>query len=1289
MKERSKPMMRVARLIVDGRGWLLALFLAAMVFSVFGFGWVKVENDITAYLPEDAEARRGLSIMEEEFLTYGTARVMVQGLSYDEAQALGEALSQVQDVLLVQFDDSESHYRDGAALFDVTFADVTESPVSEAALAAVKSSLEGYDATVYSEVSYSLATMLAQQMSVVLIFVVLVVLGVLIFTSSTYAEIPVMLLTFITAAVINMGTNFLMGTISFVSNSVAVVMQLALSVDYAIILCNRYKEEHETLGVREAVIRALAASIPEISASSLTTVAGLTAMTFMKFRLGADMGLCLIKAIVCSLLTVFLFMPCLLMFFGRAMDKTKHRRFVPKISFVGKFAYATRHVVPALFVLLVAVAYVFYGRGHYAYSLDMVPAFRQTEVEAAQTKIEETFGKSNAVALLVPAGDYEKERSLLEELAACEEVKSATGLTTIPVMDGLRLGDAVSYPRFAEIAGVDDTTAQALFAYYAAEKGDHRAARGDLKGYEASLIDLFLFLHDRAEAGDVELEPEQKQLVEELYGQLSMVQQQLQSEQHSRLVLDLRLPSQGDETFAFLDRIHGIAKRYYPEGAVLTGNAVSALGFRDSFASDNLVVGLMSLVLVMVILFFTFKSFGMPLLLILVIQGSIWMNFAIATLRGNYVFFLCYLIVGAIQMGANIDYAIVVSSRYRELRESMEPKEAIITTLNLAFPTVITSGLMMVCAGLLIGYGVSQCIIAGMGYYVGTGTSISLVLILFALPQVLLLGDRFVAATTLHPEKSRTLGFFARNKRPLTAGLLAAAALLALLTVPQGIRAGRSSAESGAERSRELLDQCAELRTLAQELEAQGEDLDALKYDFAEQLVTDTVGSGMLEEGQAEYDEGAAKLSDAQAQYDEGAATLAEAQAKYDAGLAAYNAGKAQVEAARQELQEGQAQYDAGLAAYEEGQAQYEAAKQQLQEGQEQYDQGLAQYNSAKAALDAVAPLYNAAASLQQRVDDLQQQYDDAIARGDYAEALRLSPLLAAARFALENQLAGTSLQDLLRQYEDAQRQLAEAEQELAAGKAALDEGNRQLAEGEQKLRESEQQLREGKEALDAGYAQLADAEQQLRDAEGQLAAGKAALDAGYQELAEGGEQIAEGKEKLDEAKQQLDEGREQLEENLAQLNDSLDALDQYQDERERLHRGLALLAAEPRVKARLGRDPGALETLDAAEAAFRAMGQEAEALGRDARLIGLLLAIAAALAMLSLLLFASLRKKPLPAALCAALAVLPAAACFVLWCSRCAALTGYVPLAALILAVLAALFAELLFRKHREGKQF
>ena len=1312
-KENKSFMTRLAVFIVDRRRWILALFAAMIVFSGFSLRWIRTQDDITYYLPDDAEAKRGLFIMEEEFTTYGSAKLMVKELSPEDAAALAESLAELEDVVLVQYDESPAHYAQGSALFDLTFADTANAPRSEAALERVKELVADRETTLYSEVGFSLSKLVAEQMMTVLIFVIIVVLAVLVFTSSTYAEIPVMVLTFLVAAVVNIGTHFLMGTISFVSNSVGVVLQLALSVDYAIIFCNRYKEEHQRLEIRNAVVKALAASIPEISASSLTTIAGLTAMTMMKFRLGVDLGLTLIKAIVCSLLTVFLFMPALLMLFGKAMDKTRHRRFVPKISFVGRFAYATRFVMPILFVLLVAGGYWMVQRVPYAYSMEMVPAFRETEMERAKKEITETFGSSNAVAVIVPSGDYAAEKALLEELEACPEVKSATGLASIQAMDGVCLGDKVDAAEFARIAGIDETEAKAVFAYYAAETGEHREAREDLAGYKATILDLFLFLHDRLEAGDVELEESQAQMVRELYEQLSMVRAQLTSDNYSRLILDLNLPVQSEETFRFLDRIHQMAAQYYGSGVVLTGDPVSALGFRDSFAEDNTVVGLMSLGLVMLILFFTFKSFGMPLLLILVIQGSIWMNFAVAALKGDYVFFLCYIIVGAIQMGANIDYAIVVSSRYRELRASMGKKEAMIETLNLAFPTVITSGLMMVCAGLLVGFGVSQCIIAGMGYYVGTGTSISLVLILFALPQVLLLGEHFVDKTTLNLEKSRLLRGLKRNRLRLAGGLLAAACVFALIAAPLSVGRGAEQLAQSRERVDRLLEQTGQLRALAEKLESEGEDLDALKYDFAQQLVTEDVGSAQLAEGEQllqegeeqynsgleQYNEGAARLDEAEAQYDAGAAALAAAQAQYDAGLAAYNEGKAQVEAAREQLAEGQAAYDEGLAAYEEGKAAYEEGQRKLAEGQQAYDEGLRQYNLAKAALDAVEPLYQAVLALQQRVDELQRDYDQAVAEGDYARAALIAPQLAAARAALDAQLGGTSLSGLMQQYEQARADLAAAEQELAEGKQQLDEGYAQAAAAEQQLAAAEQQLAEAKQQLDEGYARLAEAEQQLAEAEQQLAEGKQALDAGYAQLAAGGSQIAAGREELAEAEQQLaeggeaiaenrkklQEGKKTLEKNLQELNQSLARLDELSDEKERLTQGIRLLKAEQEVKDRLPDKADVFQVLDAAEAVYTELLQEMERENSASRLAAGGLLSAVLCAVLGLIL--SLRRKGslLPAAVFCALGGLLSLLELLYRHARCPMLDGLlVPAAALVLAISAALYSELLFLKRR-----
>ena len=1285
---------RAAQFIVRRRIVFALLFAAMLVFSVFSIRWVKVENEVTAFLPEDAEARVGLEIMEEEFATYGSAKIMVKGLSLDEAERLQKEIAAQPDVLLVQFDESEQHYNGKYALYDVTFSDVVKSERSEKALAGLLDYLKDYDVTCYSEVGFSMAGMLTEQMGIVMIFVVLVVLAVLVFTSSTYAEIPVMLLTFLAATVINLGTAFLMGTISFVSSSVAVVMQLALSVDYAIILCNRYKEERQSRGVQEAAENALAASIPEIFASSLTTIAGLTAMTFMQFRLGMDLGLNLIKAIAISMLTVFTFMPALLVFFGPAMEKTKHRSFVPRVSFIGRFAYKTRVVIPILLVLLVTGAYLLNNRINYAFDQDLVPYIRQTPRYTSFLKIQEQFGRNNLVAVLVPTGDYEAEKALLEELEAGEGVKSVTGLSNIEAVDGYTLGDKVNAKAFAEIAGVDDTTARALLAYYAAGNGAHQTALKNLDSYEVPLIDLFLFLHDAVENGEIELESGQAANVSALFDSLQMIRGQLVGKAHSRIVVNLSLPPQSDETFACLDSIHSMTARYYGTPAVLTGDSVSALDFRDSFVLDNVTVSVLSIVMVMVILFFTFRSVAMPLLLILIIQGSIWINFAIPVLRGKYVFFVCYLIVGAIQMGANIDYAIVVSTRYREARVAFGRKGAIIRTMNLAFPTIITSGLMLTFTGLMIGFGVSQCIIAGIGFYMGIGTSISLALTLFALPQVLVLADRFVVSDSMESRQRRhsaAFNYLEGKRRGLTAGALALALVLALVAVPFGVIGAKNHNEDTQRYTEEKLAETAELRRLAQQVELAKAYQSALAYGFAEQYMTDQIGSEQLmegyaeyaegleayNEGKAQYDEGAAQLADAESAYNAGKAKLAAGQAEYDAGVAQYNEGKAQRDAAAQQLAEGQAQYD-------EGMAQYQAAQARLAAGQAEYDAGLAQYNTAKASLDSVAPLYQSALAARDRVNGLQAQYDEAVASGDTVRALALSGMLTGARAAAEY----TNFDSLLAQYQSAQAELAAAEAQLNEGKAQLDAGYAELAA-------AEAQLNEGKAQLDSGYAQLADADAQLANAEAQLNAGKAQLDAGQAQLNAGGAEINAGREQLADAEAQLKEGEEALNEAAAQLiegmatlaqnreelNASIKALDALNENEAKLDAGLEALRAEPGLSSALRRNAGALDTIEAAEAWLRDAAEKAERQEKTATVLAALLALAALTALAALLL--SMKWLRLPALLCGLASLLAAVSC-VLLRSRCADLSPWMPLAAALLTVASAVFMTVLLSDKR-----
>lgn len=741
-------MLKLATFIVDKRNLFFLLTILGLIFSVIASSWVTVENNLQEFLPDNSETRRGLDVMEEEFITYGTARVMVANITLPQARTLYDELTGLEGVQSITFDEEE-HYKDVAALYTITFDyDETDDQCLEA-LARVEDYLAGTDYYVSTGLGDQEAETIDAEVSVIMVYVAIVVVVVLFFTSQTYAEIPVLLLTFVIAMILNSGTNFLLGTISFVSNSVTSILQLALSLDYAVILCNRFKEEHQTLPLREAVIVALSKGIPEIGASSLTTIGGLAAMMFMQFKIGPDMAICLIKAILFSLLAVFIVMPGLLMVFGPWMEKTQHRNFVPKIPFVGKIDYATRYVIPPLFVVVLVLTFNLSSGCPYAYGYGNLETPKLNDIQIAENMIEDTFGAENFVALVVPGGDYDAERALLAELDTYDEVDYSMGLSNVEAMDGYMLADRLTPRQFAELTDLDYEMAQVVYAAYAAKNEEYGELLGSLSTYSVPLIDILLFACDQIDSGIITLDDDQADLLNEAKVQMESAKKQLQGETYNRVLVYLTLPEGGDETYAFIDQLRQIVRDYYPEGSIyVVGDSTVEQDFKLSFERDNIVVSVVTILIVLAVLLFTFNSAGMPVLLILVIQGSIWINFSVPALQNAPIFFMSYLVVSSIQMGANIDYAIVIASRFNELKHEMNHREAIIETMNFAFPTIITSGTILAVAGTLIGQMTSECAIVGIGQSLGRGTIISIGLVMFVLPQILLVGSSIVDRTS-------------------------------------------------------------------------------------------------------------------------------------------------------------------------------------------------------------------------------------------------------------------------------------------------------------------------------------------------------------------------------------------------------------------------------------------------------------------------------------------------------------------------------------------------------------
>ena len=744
-KEKGNLMETIATFIVDKRNLFFFIYAVALIFSIISMNWKKVETDITVYLNEQSETRQGITTMNEHFAMFSSARVMISNVTYDEAKVLYEEIVEVEGVTMADFSNKPESYKDAYALISVTFdgKDLEQRTID--AVTKIKEILNGYDYVLDTTVGYDQVADLAVQMGEIMVYGVIVIVVGLILTSTAYAELPVLGLTFGSAILLGMGTNFLLGKISFISDSVGMLLQLAMGIDYGIILVHRFSAERELLPAREACITALSKAIPEITSSSLTTIGGLFALSFMDFGIGKDLSIVLIKGVVLILIAVFTLMPGLLMLFSPLIDKTRHKNLLPNVSFIGKFCAKAKWVITPIFLLMLGGAFFLSNACPYTYSTTSLRRDNMSERQQAYFKVNDVFGTTNMIAILVPTGDYEAEAQILKELEACEGVKSTMGLANTELMDGYMLTDALNARELSEVLGLDYDVVEMLFMMYAMEDEQYGKLI-DMDSYRVPIFDLFCFLKDTLESSGMELDGEMAEMAEML-DMLDMAKEQLQTEEYSRLVVYADLPDEGEETYAFLEKIHVIADKHYDKPVYAIGNSTSCRDLGSTFATDNTIISVLSIFFVMIVLLFTFKSVGLPVLLIVVIQGAIWMNFSFPTLTDTPLYFLGYLIVSSLQMGCNIDYAIVISSHFNEEKQHLPAEEAIAVAVNKAFPTVLTSGTIMAVMGFLLGGISTEPTNAVMGECIGRGTVISMILVLFVLPCILVIGNKIVERT--------------------------------------------------------------------------------------------------------------------------------------------------------------------------------------------------------------------------------------------------------------------------------------------------------------------------------------------------------------------------------------------------------------------------------------------------------------------------------------------------------------------------------------------------------------
>ncbi len=666
--------------IVRYREKIMSVFLLLAVICGFCIPFIKVNYDLTAYLPDDMISKKAIDIMEEEFGYPGTARIMIENVTPYEAQLYKEMLENVDGVDMVSWISSDvymsgefidiagqtDYYKDNCAVMDVTFTGGDTSELTNGALDEISAILgeKGHYGGPAVE-NKSLQETLNVQIAIITVIAIVLIFFILCATTDSWAEPFLFLIVMGVAIVINMGTNILRGEISFISNSVAAVLQLAISIDYSIFLLHTFMREKEKEPDKEkAMANAIRHAAVSVLSSGMTTFVGFMALFFMHFLIGQDLGFVLGKSIISSIVTVLLFMPALILRFDSLIERTQHKIIMPSFKRASQVVFRLRYVVVAFIAVVFLPTYLMQNSNVNTYGNSALGASEGTVVYDDEQLIESKFGRSNLYLVMVPNGSPVTERELAGELKELYYVRSVTALADI-------------LPR-----GVPEQIVP------------------------SSVTDL------------------------------------LRKEHYTRMLVFTRTKSESDLAFETSDEIQAIVKAYYPDNAYVVGNTPSTQDLKVICDADYAMVNAFSLVGVALVVILAFQSLLLAVVAIVPISAAICINLAIPYLQGRVFMFAAMVVVSCIQLGATVDYSILLINNYLDRREKMKPKKAALGALQASMLSILTSGTILTVAGYAIYFVVSVEAIKDIGHMLGRGAILSMGFVLLAVPGLMTMLDK-------------------------------------------------------------------------------------------------------------------------------------------------------------------------------------------------------------------------------------------------------------------------------------------------------------------------------------------------------------------------------------------------------------------------------------------------------------------------------------------------------------------------------------------------------------------
>ncbi|MDY4015458.1 MMPL family transporter [Parafannyhessea umbonata] len=696
-------MERLFRGILRHRRVVTGVFVALTVICACLIPQVKIDANMSDYLPPTAKSSQDLDAMKR---IYGNdianARVYVTGISLPDAKALDKSLKGEKGVISVtwlgdevdvdqpletQDADTIADWYDGKGYL---FQAVLKSGVKQSQIDRIRALAKAVPGAKTVAIDGSAADDAANMATIntdmgkIMTIAVIVVLVVVALNTTSYLHPIVMLLTIGVAIVLNMGTNIFRGTISSITQLVASVLQLAVSMDYSIVLLTNFgRAQQETDDQFEAMVAAMTRSFPVILSSAAVTFFGFLSLGAMQFLIGADMGIALAKGIVCSFFSITLLMPCILYNMRKLVAKTMHKPFFRGFHRMAKVCHAG--AVPALAIAAVLAVPALLASQSVSFTYGSAANMSSTsQVKIDGDVIDKAFGKSQTWAIMVPAEHWGDENALVDDLQKLPTTKSVLSYSTI---------------------------ASSAMPHQLADKSQIK---------------------------------------------------QLFSGGYSRIVLTSRIPDESKQAFDLVKRVRGLCREHYGSKYRLVGNAVSYADIKAITSVDSTTVKLASILAIGAVLLVMFRSVSIPVILIMAIEVSIWMNEAVPYLMGQTINFVAFLVIDAVQLGAAVDYAIIFTEEYLARRRRMPKADASIQSIEKTAQPIMTSSSILILACLGIYLSVSSPMIQQVGMLIARGALISVILIFFVLPLLFTLLDGLVRVT------SHKIGFYRgdQSERP-------------------------------------------------------------------------------------------------------------------------------------------------------------------------------------------------------------------------------------------------------------------------------------------------------------------------------------------------------------------------------------------------------------------------------------------------------------------------------------------------------------------------------------------